>query len=116
MQMDAKHTPDYIFEASWEVCNKWAVSTPFYQRRQIHSKNYTKTRFFYRPDVLQPSDNPWSRKKRNFMPIGENFGTDKPEPRNTCGRWNVPGKPIVFLIKSDRFFETKEQHLFRDVA
>ncbi|HBC38643.1 hypothetical protein SDC9_74937 [bioreactor metagenome] len=108
MQMDAKHTPDYIFEASWEVCNKvGGIYTVLSTKANSLQKLYKDKVFFIGPDVLQPSDNPWFLEEKELYADWRNFARINQNLEIRAGRWNVPGNPIVFLIKFDRFFEQK---------
>lgn len=108
MQMDAKHTPDYIFETSWEVCNKvGGIYTVLSTKANSLQKLYKDKVFFIGPDVLQKPDNPWFLEESELYAEWKNFARINQHLEIRVGRWNVPGKPIVFLIKFDRFFEKK---------
>ncbi|HMM18314.1 MAG TPA: glycogen/starch synthase, partial [Petrimonas sp.] len=106
--MDAKHTPDYIFEASWEVCNKvGGIYTVLSTKANSLQKLYKDKVFFIGPDILQASDNPWFLEEKELYADWRNFARINQNLEIRAGRWNVPGNPIVFLIKFDRFFEQK---------
>ncbi len=108
MQMDAKHTPDYIFETSWEVCNKvGGIYTVLSTKANSLQKLYKDKVFFIGPDVLQKPDNPWFLEESELYAEWRNFARINQHLEIRAGRWNIPGKPIVFLIKFDRFFEKK---------
>ena len=52
-------TPDYIFEASWEVCNKvGGIYTVLSTRANTLQTNFRDKLFFIGPDVWQGKDNP----------------------------------------------------------
>src|SRR5690606_9559575 len=108
MQLEAKLTPYYIFETSWEVCNKvGGIYTVLSTKANSLQKLYKDKVFFIGPDVLQPSDNPWFLEEKELYADWRNFARINQNLEIRAGRWNVPGNPIVFLIKSDRFFEQK---------
>ena len=52
-------TPDYIFEASWEVCNKvGGIYTVLSTRANTLQTAFRDKLFFIGPDVWQGKDNP----------------------------------------------------------
>ena len=56
MQIDAKRTPDYIFETSWEVCNKvGGIYTVLSTKAKSLQKLYKVRIFFIDPDLLKKS-------------------------------------------------------------
>ncbi len=108
MQMDAKHTPDYIFETSWEVCNKvGGIYTVLSTKAKSLQKLYKDRIFFIGPDVLKKSENPWFIEDKELYATWKEFAKINQNLEIRTGRWNVPGEPIVFLIKFDKFFEKK---------
>lgn len=108
MQMDAKHTPDYIFEISWEVCNKvGGIYTVLSTKAKSLQKLYKDRIFFIGPDVVKKSENPWFIEDKELYLAWKEFAKINQNLEIRIGRWNVPGEPIVFLIKFDKFFEKK---------
>ena len=60
MQIDAKLTPDYIFETSWEVCNKvGGIYTVLSTRANSLQKLYKDRIFFIGPDIWKTNESPW---------------------------------------------------------
>ncbi|MDO5523345.1 MAG: glycogen/starch synthase [Bacteroidia bacterium] len=115
MQMDAKHTPDYIFETSWEVCNKvGGIYTVLSTRAKSLQKLYKDRIFFIGPDVLKESENPWFIEETELYASWREFARINQNLEIRAGRWDVPGKPIVFLLKFDRFFE-KKNHIYSEM-
>lgn len=108
MQMDAKHTPDYIFEISWEVCNKvGGIYTVLSTKAKSLQKLYKDRIFFIGPDVVKKSENSWFIEDKELYLAWKEFAKINQNLEIRIGRWNVPGEPIVFLIKFDKFFEKK---------
>lgn len=104
--MDAKHTPDYIFESSWEVCNKiGGIYTVLSTRANSLQKIYNDRIFFVGPDVWTENESPWFEPDPSLYKQWTDFARINQHLEIRAGRWNVPGKPIVFLIKFGRFFE-----------
>ena len=59
MQIEAKLTPDYLFETSWEVCNKvGGIYTVLSTRANTLQQLYKDRVLFIGPD-LQGDKNPW---------------------------------------------------------
>lgn len=111
--------PDYIFETSWEVCNKvggiYAVLST--KARSMQTLCPDKVVFFG-PDLHEQSN-------KYFIPDGQVL-TDwrqslqkitYPLFKVRVGRWNVPGKPIAVLVdftalwlQKDEIFSWAWQH------
>ncbi|MDD2512057.1 MAG: glycosyl transferase [Proteiniphilum sp.] len=105
MQIDARHTPDYIFETSWEVCNKvGGIYTVLSTRANSLQKIYTDRIFFIGPDLWQEQESPWFREDRTLYPEWCDDARTNQQLEIRAGRWDVPGNPIVFLVKFDTFF------------
>ena len=102
-------TPDFIFESSWEVCNKvGGIYTV------LSSKAYTLH----------------EKLKDNVIFIGPDFGNEpidfkedkkifpewvKSLPENLkvrIGRWKVPGEPPVMLISYKTFFDKRDSFFY----
>ncbi len=102
---------DLLFETSWEVCNKiGGIYTVLSTKAKTLQDLYKDKTIFIGPDVWT-EDNPspyftpsktilkeWKAKAN--LPKGVSVRT---------GRWNVPGKPIVVLVKFDGMYEVKDQ-------
>lgn len=109
MQMDIRHTPDYIFEASWEVCNKvGGIYTVLSTRAKLLQKFYKDHIIFVGPDIWIEKESPWFTEEPNLYSEWKNYANRNQQLSIRIGRWNVPGSPIVFLIKFDKFFERKD--------
>src|SRR5690554_2909103 len=105
MQTDARHTPDYIFESSWEVCNKvGGIYTVLSTRANTLQKLYKDRIFFIGPDLWQEQESPWFREDRTLYPEWCDFAQADQQLDIRAGRWDVPGEPIVFLVKFKAFF------------
>lgn len=110
MQIDAKHTPDYLFEASWEVCNKvGGIYTVLSTRANILQKLYHDRIFFIGPDVWGTQENPWFKEDNTLFPDWRGFAARNQRLHIKAGRWRIPGEPIVFLVKFDPFFEIRDK-------
>lgn len=101
---------DYIFEASWEVCNKiGGIYTVLSTKAKTLQKLYKDRVIFIGPDVWTPerpaldfTESPSVLKKWQetaLLPDGVNV---------RVGRWDIPGKPIAILVKFDAMYASKD--------
>lgn len=118
MQTDAGHTPQYIFETSWEVCNKvGGIYTVLSTRANSLQKNYNERIFFVGPDLWSEQESPWFREERELYAEWCDYALQTQQLEIRAGRWDVPGAPIVFLVKFEQFLEKKNEiyaSLWRD--
>ena len=109
MEIDARYTPDYLFEAGWEVCNKvGGIYTVLSTRANMLQKTYKDRIFFIGPDVWEEQESPWFREDKELFSSWRDFAALNQNLPIRIGRWKVPGEPIVFLVKFDAFFERKD--------
>ncbi|MCD4732522.1 MAG: glycogen/starch synthase, partial [Bacteroidales bacterium] len=113
--MSNKHIkPDYLFEISWEVCNKvGGIYTVLSSKYQSMANNLSDRYIFIGPDVWKETvDNPDFIEDRSlyksWKDSAENQGL-----RIRIGRWNIPGKPVAVLIDFTPFFAKKDK-IFAD--
>lgn len=101
--------PDYIFESSWEVCNKvGGIYTVLSTRAKTLQDEFMDHVIFIGPDC-------WSLE--NVCPY---FTEDitlfsdwrikacKSGMKVRVGRWNVPGNPIVILVDFSPYYKIKD--------
>ena len=97
--IDSFLKPDYLFETSWEVCNKMGgIHTVLASKANTLIQQYQDKLIFIGPDVWRgPHKNP------EFTP-DEKLYADWVESlhqegiRVRVGKWNVPGQPTAFLV------------------
>ena len=103
-------TPDYIFEASWEVCNKvGGIYTVLSTRANTLQTAFRDKLFFIGPDVWQGKDNPLFIESDNLCAAWKEYAREKDNLSVRVGRWNIPGEPIVILVDFQPFFEKKDE-------
>ena len=101
-------TPDYIFESSWEVCNKvGGIYTVLSTRANTLQEKFRDRIFFIGPDVWQGKENPLFIESDNLCAAWKKHALEKDELSVRVGRWNIPGEPIVILVDFQPFFEKK---------
>jgi Glycosyltransferase len=104
--------PDYIFETSWEVCNKvGGIYTVLSTRANSLQKIYTDRVFFIGPDIWEERVSPWFKEDRSLYPEWCDSALQNQHLEIRAGRWDVPGEPVVFLVKFNSFFE-KQNDLY----
>lgn len=110
MKYNIKYIPDYIFETSWEVCNKvGGIYTVLSTRANSLQHYYKDKTVFIGPDVLRDSNNPWFIEDNKVFGEWRKFAITNQDLDIRVGRWDVPGKPIAILVNYNRFFEQKNE-------
>ena len=112
MEEDKKvaQKPDYVFEVSWEVCNKvGGIYTVISTKAPIMHDTYQDHFILIGPDLYKGSEG-----NAEFLEDLELFKAWKDQFNNfglkfRIGRWNIPSKPIVFLIDFSPLFGQKDQ-------
>ena len=97
------NTPDYIFETSWEVCNRvGGIYAVLSTRAASMQKEHPDKVFFFGPDFGDHSD-------IYFKPDKKLLADWKAPLPVRIGRWQVPGKPIAVLLKFDSLWPRKDE-------
>lgn len=106
-------TPDYIFESSWEVCNKvGGIYTVLSTRAKTLQENWGDRLIFIGPDLWENVDNQDFIEEKNLLKSWKNQA-GKEGLKVRTGRWNVPGKPIAVLVDFQPYFDIKDEIYFR---
>ena len=101
-------TPDYIFEASWEVCNKvGGIYTVLSTRANTLQTRFRDRVFFIGPDFWKGKENPLFVESSNLCAAWRQHAESVDHLHVRVGRWNIPGEPIVILVDFLPFFEHK---------
>lgn len=105
---NGKIIPDYIFEASWEVCNKvGGIYTVLSTRAKVMQTTFKDKVFFIGPYLNSENE------KRDFIEHSNLYADWVKSAAEKglhvkVGRWNVPGKPIAILVDYKPFFKDKD--------
>lgn len=101
--------PDYIFESSWEVCNKvGGIYTVLSTRAKTLQEAFPDKIIFIGPDVWKESECPcFKEDKQLFRLWVKHTAEDKLAVR--VGRWDVPGNPVAVLVDFKPYFEKKNE-------
>lgn len=101
-------TPDYIFESSWEVCNKvGGIYTVLSTRAKTLQNVFADRIFFIGPDVWLGKENPLFTEDEKMLLAWHKHATEKDGLKIRIGRWNIPGHPIAILVDFTPFYEQK---------
>lgn len=99
--------PDYIFESSWEVCNKvGGIYTVLSTRAKTLQDKLHDRVIFIGPDF-------WRGKECSYFQEDESLFDEWKSIANQeglkvrVGRWIIPGEPIAVLVDFTPYFEKK---------
>ena len=101
-------TPDYIFESSWEVCNKvGGIYTVLSTRAKTLQGVFPDRIFFIGPDVWLGKENPLFNEDVKMLQAWRKHALEKDDLKIPIGRWNIPGNPIAILVDFTPFYTQK---------
>ena len=101
--------PDYIFESSWEVCNKvGGIYTVLSTRANTLQQEMQDNVFFIGPDVWRDNECPYFKEDSKLLAEWKIQATE--DGLNVkVGRWTIPGNPIAILVDFQKYFEKKNE-------
>ncbi len=106
--------PDYVFEASWEVCNKMGgIHTVLSTKALTLVENFGEKIIFIGPDVYSGSKNVMEFEQDDSLFPEWQEVLKKEGLRVRMGRWSVVGKPLSFLVDFSLFVPQKNDILSR---
>lgn len=102
-----KHTPDFIFEASWEVCNMvGGIYTVLSSRAKTMINKHKDNVVFIGPDVWGDATTACFKEDEKLLKDWRVTAT-KEGLKLKIGRWQVPGKPVAVLVDFNQFYDEK---------
>ena len=105
-----KQEPHYIFESSWEVCNKvGGIYTVLSTRAKTLQEAYPDKVFFIGPDFWEGKKNPLFKESKTLLAKWRKSALLYDGVSFRIGRWQVPGEPIAILVDFKPFFENKNE-------
>ena len=107
--------PDYIFESSWEVCNKvGGIYTVLSSRAKTLQDEMKDRIIFIGPDFWKEKESPYFKEDKSLFAHwqwlakeGRDGEHGLPALNVRVGRWTVPGEPIAILVDFQPFFAQK---------
>lgn len=106
---NTKLTPDFLFESSWEVCNKvGGIYTVLSTRAKTMQDAMPDKVVFIGPDFWKDKENPlFTEDRKMFKTWRTKAQKDGLDIRT--GRWNIPGNPCVVLVDFKKYFVMRDQ-------
>ncbi len=99
-------SPEFIFETSWEVCNKvGGIYTVLSSRAKTLQEKYPEHVFFIGPD-LHAATNTFTEDTQLLAEWKKAAAEEGLAVR--IGRWEIPGRPIAILVDFQPLFEQKD--------
>ena len=104
--------PDYLFEVSWEVCNKVGGIYTVIATKALHmAEELGRHHILIGPDVwMHRADNPDFLEDPTLYSSWKAFAAEE-GLRLRIGRWNVPGKPIAILVDYKHYLPQADEIL-----
>ena len=101
--------PDYIFESSWEVCNKvGGIYTVLSTRAKTLQDTIKDRIIFIGPDFWKEEESLYF-KEDNTLFADWQWKAKEDGLDIRVGRWTVPGEPIAILVDFNPFFAKKNE-------
>jgi len=112
MAQKAILNPDYLFEVSWEVCNKvGGIHTVIATKALNLSKELQNRHILIGPDVWrETAKNPEFNEDNNMLRAWRSKAVDE-GLRIRVGHWNVAGRPIAILVDFSSYIPKKDEIL-----
>jgi len=108
-------TPDFVFEVSWEVCNKLGgIHTVVSTKAVLMQEKYGYNFIMIGPDLYkgEAGNQEFLEDAELFKDWKKQFDVDGLKIRT--GRWDIPSKPIAILIDFSPLFAQKDS-IFREL-
>ena len=102
-------SPDYIFESSWEVCNKVGGIYTVLSTRAKTLKDRMKDRIiFIGPDCWSEKECPYFKEDKALFANWQ-WTAKEQGLKVRVGRWTIPGEPVAILVDFRPYFEKKNE-------
>ena len=102
-------TPDYIFESSWEVCNKvGGIYTVLSSRAKTLQGRMQDKIIFIGPDFWKEEESPYFKEDKSLFAEWQ-WEAKESGINVRVGRWTIPSEPIAILVDFVPFFAKKNE-------
>ena len=99
--------PDYIFESSWEVCNKvGGIYTVLSTRAKTLKEKLQDQLIFIGPDCWMDKVNPYFSRDNALYADWQKQAAEE-GLKVKVGRWNIPGEPVAILVDFTPYYAIK---------
>jgi len=103
-------TPEYIFEASWEVCNMvGGIYTVLSTRAIILEERFKDKLIFIGPDIWNENNSPFFEHLPDLYTDWVNFTAKEYDLNIKVGRWKIHGNPIAILVDFSPLMNRKNE-------
>lgn len=101
--------PDYIFESSWEVCNKvGGIYTVLSTRAKTLKEKLQDQLIFIGPDCWRDKVNPYFSRDNALYTDWQKQAAEE-GLKVKVGRWNIPGEPVAILVDFTPYYAIKNE-------
>ena len=101
--------PDYIFESSWEVCNKvGGIYTVLSSRAKTLQDEMPDRIIFIGPDCWGDKVSPYFVEDKSLFKDWKDKAALE-GLKVKVGRWDIPGNPLAILVDFQSFYSEKDQ-------
>ena len=101
--------PDYIFESSWEVCNKvGGIYTVLSTRAKTLKEKLQDQLIFIGPDSWRDKVNPYFSSDYALYTDWQKQAAEE-GLKVKVGRWNIPGEPVAILVDFTPYYAIKNE-------
>ncbi len=101
--------PDYIFESSWEVCNKvGGIYAVLSTRAKTLKEKLGDNLVFIGPDCWGEKQSPYFEEDPTLLKPWRTAAA-KQGLNIKIGRWTVPGNPVAVLVDFQPYFAKKDE-------
>ena len=102
--------PNYIFESSWEVCNKvGGIYTVLSTRAKTLQDEMKDHVIFIGPDCWGKTNSPYFIEDLTLFSDWRIKTQAEDGLKVKVGRWDIPGQPIAILVDFQSYFAVKDQ-------
>ena len=109
---EVKMTPDYLFEVSWEVCNKvGGIHTVIATKALTITEQLGDRYILIGPDVHREDVNLEFEEDSELLKDWKQALFTNDNIRVKIGHWKVKGSPIAILVDFSQFFSSKDDVL-----
>ena len=111
---NSRLVPNYLFESSWEVCNKvGGIHTVLSTKAATLQRMYPDRVLFIGPDLTGRTPQPAFIESETLLANWKQQAISEGLSLR-IGRWDVPGTPIAILVNFDSVYARKER-IYTDV-
>lgn len=102
--------PNYIFEASWEVCNLvGGIYTVLSTKAATLKKELGEHLIFIGPDVWREHESPFFEEDSHLLSDWKEHCISKTGLKIRIGRWKIEGNPIAVLVNFTPLYGRKNE-------